>query len=58
MEGSDYMAKQANNTGVNLGFESQLWAVAQLRKQQAEGGELDAAIATNVKALGFWGPVE
>lgn len=52
------MAKQANNTGVNLGFESQLWAVAQLRKQQAEGGELDAAIATNVKALGFWGPVE
>ena len=27
--------------------------VAQLREQQAEGAKLDAAIAANVKALGF-----
>ncbi|GIV24562.1 MAG: DNA methyltransferase [Bacteroidia bacterium] len=29
--------------------------VAQLREQQAEAAKLDAAIATNLKELGFWG---
>ena len=29
--------------------------VAQLREQQAEGAHLDAAIADNLKTLGFWG---
>lgn len=28
--------------------------VAKLRAQQAEGAKLDAAIAENLKALGFW----
>ena len=29
--------------------------VSELREQQAEGERLDAAIAGNLKALGFWG---
>ena len=28
--------------------------VAQLREQQDQAAELDAAIETNLKALGFW----
>ena len=28
IRGSDYMAKQANNNGANLGFEARLWAAA------------------------------
>ncbi len=30
--------------------------VAQLQEQQAEGAQLDAAIADNLKSLGFWPP--
>ena len=56
-------------TGANLGFEAKLWQmadgepfgekmqrlVAQLREQQTTAKKLDAAIAVNLKELGYGG---
>ncbi|HWO42338.1 MAG TPA: hypothetical protein VNO43_11100 [Candidatus Eisenbacteria bacterium] len=40
--------------GATVGYEAQLWRlVATLREQQAEAAKLDAAIAANLKDLGY-----
>ena len=46
----------ASTTAANVGYEAQLWQMADaLREQQAEATKLDAAIATNLKELGYGG---
>ncbi len=54
------MAKRKNNaeaseaSAATVGYEAQLWQMADaLREQQAQAAKLDAAIAANLKDLGY-----
>lgn len=44
-------AKPAAETAATVGYEAQLWQF--VREQQEEAVSLDAAIATNLKELGY-----
>ena len=47
-------AEKSDATSANVGYEAQLWQMADvLRAQQAEAAKLDAAIAANLKELGY-----
>jgi len=49
----------ASATSANVGYEAQLWQiqrlVEQLQEQQKKAAKLDAAIAVNLKDIGYGG---